>query len=104
MTVGGPQRRLAEPGRRHIVLTVTTFSRRDAVNTVSEQGAIKTITTHCIGGVFVEPHNQQAMDIIRPTDGRVSARVRLADEEDTRRASRRFWKPGPYSSRKEAHS
>jgi hypothetical protein len=66
------------------------------VNTVSEQGAIKTITTHCIGGVFVEPYNQQAMDIIRPTDGRVSARVRLADEEDTRRASMISWRGRVY--------
>jgi aldehyde dehydrogenase (NAD+) len=56
------------------------------MNTVAEKGAIKTITTHYIDGAFVESHGQEVMDIIRPTDGRVIARVRLADEEDTRRA------------------
>src|SRR6476469_6236105 len=56
------------------------------MNTVAEKGAIKTITTHYIDGAFVESHGQEVMDIIRPTDGRVIARVTLADEEDTRRA------------------
>src|ERR1700751_3326920 len=56
------------------------------MNTVAEKGAIKTITTHYIDGAFVESHGQEVMDIIRPTDGRVIARVRLADQEDTRRA------------------
>src|SRR6476469_5317318 len=56
------------------------------MNTVAEKGAIKTITTHYIDGAFVESHGQEVMDIIRPTDGRVIASVRLADEEDTRRA------------------
>src|SRR6202163_411840 len=56
------------------------------MNTVAEKSTIKTITTHYIDGAFVESHGQEVMDIIRPTDGRVIARVRLADEEDTRRA------------------
>jgi aldehyde dehydrogenase (NAD+) len=56
------------------------------MNTVAETDAIKTITTHYIDGAFVESHGQEVMDIIRPTDGRVIARVTLADEEDTRRA------------------
>jgi aldehyde dehydrogenase (NAD+) len=56
------------------------------MNTVAEKGAIKSITTHYIDGAFVESHGQEVMDIIRPTDGRVIARVRLGDEEDTRRA------------------
>ena len=47
---------------------------------------IKTITTHYIDGAFVESHGRQIMDIIRPTDGQVIARVTLGDEEDTRRA------------------
>ena len=47
---------------------------------------IKTITTHYIDGAFVESHGREVMDIIRPTDGQVIARVTLADEEDTRRA------------------
>jgi aldehyde dehydrogenase (NAD+) len=56
------------------------------MNTVAEKSAIKTITTHYIDGAFVESHGQEVMDIVRPTDGQVIARVRLADEEDTRRA------------------
>jgi aldehyde dehydrogenase (NAD+) len=48
--------------------------------------AIKTITTHYIDGAFVESHGREVMDIIRPTDSQVIARVTLGDEEDTRRA------------------
>jgi aldehyde dehydrogenase (NAD+) len=48
--------------------------------------AIKTITTHYIAGAFVESHGREVMDIIRPTDSQVIARVTLGDEEDTRRA------------------
>ena len=47
---------------------------------------IKTITTHYIDGAFVESHGREIMDIIRPTDGQVIARVTLGDQEDTRRA------------------
>ena len=47
---------------------------------------IKTITTHYIDGAFVESHGREVMDIIKPTNGKVIARVTLADEEDTRRA------------------
>jgi len=47
---------------------------------------IQTITTHYIDGSFVESHGRQVTDIICPTDGRLIARVTLADEEDTRRA------------------
>jgi aldehyde dehydrogenase (NAD+) len=56
------------------------------MNAVTNQGAIKTITPHYIDGSFVEPHGREVMDVIRPTDSRIIARVRLADEEDTRRA------------------
>jgi aldehyde dehydrogenase (NAD+) len=45
-----------------------------------------TIKTHYIDGAFVESHGQEVMDILRPTDGQVIARVTLGDEEDTRRA------------------
>jgi aldehyde dehydrogenase (NAD+) len=45
-----------------------------------------TIKTHYIDGAFVESHGQEVMDIVRPTDGEVIARVTLGDEDDTRRA------------------
>src|ERR1700726_3231958 len=54
--------------------------------TITERDGIKTITTHYIDGAFVESHGQEVMDIIRPTDGQVIARITLGDEEDTRRA------------------
>ena len=52
----------------------------------SSKAKIKTITTHYIDGEFVESHGRELMDIVRPTDGQVIARVALGDEEDTRRA------------------
>src|SRR5690349_24880093 len=45
-----------------------------------------TITTHYIDGSFVESHGREVIEIIKPTNGQVIARVTLADEEDTRRA------------------
>jgi aldehyde dehydrogenase (NAD+) len=56
------------------------------MKTPVKKDAITTITTHYIDGAFVESHGQGVMDIIRPTDGHVIARVTLGDEEDTRRA------------------
>ena len=56
------------------------------MNAVTNKGAFKTITTHYMDGAFVESHGREVMDVIRPTDGQVIARVTLADEEDTRRA------------------
>jgi aldehyde dehydrogenase (NAD+) len=53
---------------------------------VAEKTQIKTITTHYIDGAFVASHGQEVIDIIRPTDAKVIARVTLGDEEDTRRA------------------
>jgi aldehyde dehydrogenase (NAD+) len=53
---------------------------------VAENTRIKTITTHYIDGAYVPSHGQEVMDIIRPTDATVIARVTLGDEEDTRRA------------------
>src|SRR5690348_2808970 len=50
------------------------------------EDSIKTITTHYIDGAFVESHGREVINIIRPTDGHVIARVTLGDEEDTRRA------------------
>src|SRR5690349_13473402 len=47
---------------------------------------IKTITTHYIDGAFVESHGREVMDIIRPTDRQVIARVTLADQTDTQNA------------------
>jgi aldehyde dehydrogenase (NAD+) len=56
------------------------------MNATPQRNAIKAITTHYIDGAFVESHGKDVIDIIRPTDGRVIARVTLGDEEDTRRA------------------
>jgi len=56
------------------------------MNALPHKDTIKTITTHYIDGAFVESHGKDMIDIIRPTDGRVIARVTLGDEEDTRRA------------------
>src|SRR6201998_4565893 len=54
--------------------------------TIAEKEAIRTLTTHYIDGAFVESHGREVMDIIKPTNGQVIARVTLADEEDARRA------------------
>jgi aldehyde dehydrogenase (NAD+) len=54
--------------------------------TMTEKATIKTLTTHYIDGAFVESHGREVMDIIKPTNGQVIARVTLADEEDARRA------------------
>jgi aldehyde dehydrogenase (NAD+) len=56
------------------------------MKTREQRNTIKAITTHYIDGAFVESHGREVMDIIRPTDGQVIARVTLADEEDTRHA------------------
>src|SRR6202521_4173995 len=56
------------------------------METLAARDAVKTITTHYIDGAFVEPHGREVMDIIKPTNGKVTARVMLGDEEDTRRA------------------
>src|ERR1700740_3588396 len=53
---------------------------------IMDKATIKTLTTHYIDGAFVESHGRQVMDIIKPTNGQVIARVTLGDEEDTRRA------------------
>src|SRR6476646_306330 len=50
------------------------------------KNTIRTITTHYIDGAFVESHGREVMDIIRPTDRQVIARVTLADETDTQNA------------------
>jgi aldehyde dehydrogenase (NAD+) len=56
------------------------------MNTMRHTDTITSITTHYIDGGFVESHGREVMDVIRPTDKQVIARVTLADEEDTRRA------------------
>ena len=56
------------------------------MKTRAKSDAITTITTHYIDGSFVESHGGEVIDIIKPTNGRVIARVTLADAEDTRRA------------------
>src|ERR1700720_628276 len=56
------------------------------METVTQRETVKTITTHYIDGAFVESHGREVMDIIKPTNGQVIARVMLGDEEDTRRA------------------
>ena len=48
---------------------------------------MKTLTTHYIDDAFVESHGREVMDIIRPTNGRLStAASPWAMREDTRRA------------------
>ncbi|HET9831089.1 MAG TPA: aldehyde dehydrogenase family protein, partial [Vicinamibacterales bacterium] len=56
------------------------------MSTITQTGTIRSVTTQYIDGAFVESHGRQIIDVIRPTDGQVIARVTLADEEDTRRA------------------
>src|SRR6202030_763236 len=56
------------------------------MNAAANYGEVKTITTRYVDGAFAEAHGREVMDVIRPTDGQVIARVTLADEEDTRRA------------------
>src|SRR5258708_31042672 len=56
------------------------------VNPHDRESAMQTITKHYIGGAFVESHGSEVMNIIKPTNGQVIARVTLADEEDTRHA------------------
>jgi aldehyde dehydrogenase (NAD+) len=57
-----------------------------AMEAVAERDRIKTITTHYIDGAFAESHGREVIDIIKPTNGKVIARVTLGDEEDTQRA------------------
>jgi len=47
---------------------------------------MQTITNHYIDGKFVDSHGREVMDVIKPTNRRVIARVTLADEEDTKSA------------------
>ena len=56
------------------------------MKTAATGDTVKTITTHYIDGAFVESHGREVMDVIKPTNGQVIARVTLGDEEDTRRA------------------
>ena len=63
--------------------------RRDTRHEKLPQAAeIKTLTTHYIDGSFVESHGREVMDIIKPTNGKVIARVTMADEEHTLRSNR----------------
>ena len=56
------------------------------MKTAATGDTVKTITTHYIDGSFVESHGREVMNVIKPTNGQVIARVTLGDEEDTRRA------------------
>ena len=47
---------------------------------------MQTVTTHYINGTFVESLGSEVMDIIKPTNRQVIARVTMADEQDTKRA------------------
>ena len=61
--------------------------RRIQMATIAEKETIKTLTTHYIGGEFVESHGRDVMDIIKSTNGKtLIARVTLGDEQDTQRA------------------
>src|SRR5690349_5891807 len=65
---------------------VNSHPGRASMNAIANKSIPSTITTHYIDGAFVESHGREVMDIIKPTNGQVIARVTLADEEDTRRA------------------
>src|SRR5258706_3746358 len=52
----------------------------------SSDDAIKTIAEHYNDGAFVESHGREVMNVVKPTNGQVIARVTLGNEEDTRRA------------------
>src|ERR1700684_622477 len=54
--------------------------------TIAEKETVKTLTTHYIDGEFVESHGREIMDIIKPTNGQLIARVTLGDEADTQQA------------------
>lgn len=54
--------------------------------TATRTGTNRSITTHYIGGEFIDSHGREDMDIISPTNGQRIGRVRLADVDDTRRA------------------
>src|ERR1700677_3185342 len=54
--------------------------------TIAEKETVKTLTTHYIDGEFVESHGREVMDIIKPTNGQLIARVTLGDEADTQQA------------------
>src|SRR4029077_3808251 len=56
------------------------------MNALVKTNTIKTLTTHYIDGAFVESHGREVMDIIRPTDAQVIARVTLGDQEDCKQA------------------
>src|SRR6202047_2213440 len=56
------------------------------MKTTATGDTVKTITTHYIDGSFVESHGREVMNVIKPTNGQVIARVTLGDEEDTRAA------------------
>src|ERR1700733_5475284 len=62
------------------------FVEGDAMATITQTSTIKTHTTHYIDGAFVESHGREVMDVIKPSNGKLIARVTLGDEEDTRRA------------------
>jgi aldehyde dehydrogenase (NAD+) len=56
------------------------------METAMERDTLRKISTHYIGGEFVESHGREIMNIVRPTDGKTIGQVSLGDEEDTRRA------------------
>jgi len=65
--------------------------------TITKKDTIETIKTQYVDGAFVESHGREVMDIIRPTDSQVIARVTLADEEDTRHAIAQLNAHSPHS-------
>src|SRR5580698_1603814 len=64
------------------------FTKEKQLDQSKRQGETRmnAITTHYINGSFVESHGREVMNIIKPANGQVIARVTLADEEDTRHA------------------
>ena len=46
---------------------------------ITKEDTVKTISTHYIDGAIVESHGREVMDIIKPPNGQVIARVTLGD-------------------------
>src|SRR6266853_3936807 len=63
-----------------------TTSFDPTVNPHDRESAMQTLTKHYIDGTFVESHGSEVMDIIKPTNRQVIARVTMANEQDAKRA------------------
>jgi acyl-CoA reductase-like NAD-dependent aldehyde dehydrogenase len=49
------------------------------METITGRDTLRKITTHYIDGAFVESRGREVMDVIKPTNGQVIARVTLGE-------------------------